>query len=170
MSRTSRGRRAPLHGGVAHAHICFVDDGTPGDCTLEEKFALRSCLMSIHALAWMSISAPFKRDQVDTVLESRSGYPDLTHARRGHDKQQRYQGPPGGFARGVALRTNSVSCEGKGIHAASRRAEPAAARTPVGEGGQAVCLRWAQREGDVGRALRKQEPARRLSLYVPTRG
>src|SRR5260370_926361 len=57
VSRTSRGRRAPLHGGVAPAHICFVDDGTPGDCTLEEKCALRSCLMSIHALAWMSISA-----------------------------------------------------------------------------------------------------------------
>src|SRR4249919_438201 len=52
--------------------------GTPGDCTLEEKFALRSCLMSIHALAWMSISAPFEREQVDTVFEIRSRYPDLT--------------------------------------------------------------------------------------------
>src|SRR5713101_4109548 len=78
VSRTSRGRRAPLHGGVAHAHICFVDDGTPGGCTLEEKCALRSCLMSIHALAWMSISAPFEGEQVDTVFEGRSGYPDLT--------------------------------------------------------------------------------------------
>jgi len=78
VSRTSRGRRAPLHGGVAHAHICFVDDGTPGGCTREEKCALRSCLMSIHALAWMSIAAPFEREQVDTVFEGRSGYPDLT--------------------------------------------------------------------------------------------
>src|SRR5260370_35219361 len=78
VSRTSRGRRAPLHGGVEHAHICFVDDGTPGGCTREEKCALRSCLMSIHALAWMSIAAPFEREQVDTVFEGRSGYPDLT--------------------------------------------------------------------------------------------
>src|SRR5260370_25720205 len=101
--------------------------------------------MSIHALAWMSSSAPFERDQVDTVLESRSGYPDLTHARRGNDKRQqkRYQGPPGGFARGVALRTNSVSCEGKGIHPPSRRAGPAAPRTPAGGGEPAVCLRYA---------------------------
>src|SRR2546430_14415088 len=78
VSRTSRGRRAPLHCGVAHAHICFVDDGTPGDCTLEEKFALRSCLMSIHALAWMSIAVPCKRERVNIVFEGRSGYPDLT--------------------------------------------------------------------------------------------
>src|SRR2546427_5377105 len=106
------------------------------------------------------------REQVDTVFARQIRLSRSDNRRRGHDKQQWYQGPPGGFARGVALRTNSVSCEGKGIHAATRRAEPAAARTPVGEGGQAVCLRWAQRKGDVGRALRKQEPARRLSLYV----
>jgi predicted dithiol-disulfide oxidoreductase (DUF899 family) len=29
--------------------------------------------MNIHALAWMSISAPFEREQVDTVFEGRSG-------------------------------------------------------------------------------------------------
>jgi len=34
--------------------------------------------MSIHALAWMSIAAPFEREQVDTVFEGRSGYLDLT--------------------------------------------------------------------------------------------
>jgi hypothetical protein len=78
VSRTSRGRRAPLHCGVTHPYICFADDGTPGDCTLEEKCALSSCLISIHALAWMSISAPFEREQVDTVFEGRSGYPGLT--------------------------------------------------------------------------------------------
>src|SRR3989442_10283322 len=92
--------------------------------------------------------------------------------RRVYDKQrqQQYQGPPGGFARGVALRAHGVSCEGKGIHATSRRTEPAAARAPMGESGQAVRLRWTQRQGDVGRALRTKEPAHRLSLYVPTRG
>jgi len=34
--------------------------------------------MSIHARAWMSISAPFEREHVDTVFEGRSGYPDPT--------------------------------------------------------------------------------------------
>ncbi len=30
-------------------------------------------------------------------------------------RQQQYQGPPGGFARGVALRAHGVSCEGKWV-------------------------------------------------------
>src|SRR5260370_12455629 len=58
VSRTSRGRRAPLHGGVAHAHICFAEDGTPGDCTLEEKSALPPCFIIIHPLPWHSTSFP----------------------------------------------------------------------------------------------------------------
>src|ERR1700674_125955 len=46
--------------------------------------------------------------------------------------RQQHQGPPGGFAREVALRANLVARQGKGIHAASRPAQPAAARSALG--------------------------------------
>src|SRR5260370_13835427 len=56
-------------------HPCFVDDGTPGDCTREEKCALRSCLMSIHALAWMSIAAPSSATRLTPFLQAAKAIP-----------------------------------------------------------------------------------------------
>src|SRR6266699_1916146 len=66
-------------------------------------------------------------------------------------------------------REHSPAGEGEGIHAAAGGTCPAAVRAPLGEGGEAVRLRRAQRQGDASRSLWKTQPARRLSLYVQSR-
>ena len=51
-----------------------------------------------------------------------------------------------------------------------RRAEPAAARAPVGAGRKGVCLRGASWERDAPRPVRRSQPVDRLPLHVRAGG
>ena len=74
--------------------------------------------------------------------------------------------PPRRLPAGVGLGPQSAARQGEGADAAARRAGPAAPGAPVGAGRQGLCLRGAGRAGDPRGAVRRAEPAGRLSLHV----
>ncbi len=63
-------------------------------------------------------------------------------------------------------RAQGASRRREGLHQGARRLEPKAPRTALGESRKELCVRHAERQTDIGRSVRRQEPADRLSLHA----
>src|SRR6185312_12500840 len=124
--------------------------------------------------SWRASSAERRTADVAGLSEAKSGkdietsspLPDFASLNPGYGKGAAHAAAPDRVARRMDRRPQDISRGGESLHPCPRCTGPQAPRAAMGARRQALRVRRAERQGNSGRSVRRQEPAYRLSLYA----